>query len=70
VCVCERERERERERVLVVTIRTHHYLSVLTRIVPHTLMIVLLISRFFTDNQYDKVCVVCLWVCGLGGRKV
>jgi hypothetical protein len=37
---------------------------VLARIVPHALMIVFLISGFITANQYDKVCVACLWVGG------
>jgi hypothetical protein len=27
-------------------------------------MIVFLISRFITTNQYDKVCVACSWVGG------
>jgi hypothetical protein len=27
-------------------------------------MIVFLISRFIATNQYDKVCVACLWVGG------
>jgi hypothetical protein len=38
--------------------------AVLARIVPHALMIVFLISRFITANQYDKVRVACLWVGG------
>jgi hypothetical protein len=38
--------------------------AVLACIVPHALMIVFLISRLITTNQYDKVCVACLWVGG------
>jgi hypothetical protein len=39
---------------------------VLARIVPHALMIVFLISRLITTNQYDKSCVACLW----GGVRI
>ena len=38
--------------------------AVLARSVPHALMFVFQIRRFITANQYDKVCVACLWVGG------